>query len=38
MTHAKPRPFTLDELRAYLVESFRSSGSAATFALKTSRP
>ena len=22
MTHAKPRPFTLDELRAYLVEIF----------------
>ena len=37
MTHPKPRPFTLDELRAYLSRSFPSTGKAATSGLKTSR-
>ena len=37
MTHPKLRPFTLDELRAYLVEIFPEYWKGGTSGLKTSR-
>ena len=38
MTHAKPRPFTLDELRAYLVEVFPQIWSRGHYAIEEVGP
>jgi uncharacterized protein (TIGR00369 family) len=38
MTHAKPRPFTLDELRAYLVEVFPQVWSRGNYAIEEVGP
>ncbi len=38
MTHAKPRPFTLDELRAYLIEVFPQVWTRGHYAIEDISP